>query len=200
MPGGIPHYARTSSASARVLTLGGYKQNVNDTLSLIIDDIVQGTIRGIDGIDPNGSNVRIFLDAFALIGDYPAVTAGSDVSGHTSDSFCSFCGITRRKGGKSSQILYSSTLHSKRSSLMRFDERMRAIRSENPKPVIRKHLGTSCSNEKQASSLLSINLANALTKNRYNVSLTNTGMFTSYKLIHDYLHIYLQRNSNHVIR
>lgn len=167
MPAGLPQYCRCSSSSARVLTLGAHGQDPNELMECVVDDIAKGTVDGIEGFDPYGKKVKIFLDAIAIIGDYPAVTSGTDLSGHNSDSFCSFCTITKRKGGNHTQILYTSDLHSRRASLTRFDERMKAVRSEGTNPLIRKHLGTSCETEDQASSRIAIHLSNSLRSHQH---------------------------------
>ena len=112
MPAGLPQHCRCSSSSARIIKLGAHGQDSNELLEFVVDDIAKGCIHGLDGFDPYGRLVMIFLDAVAIIGDYPAVTAGTDLSGHTSDTFCSFCVIKKRKGGLSSEVLYSSELHS----------------------------------------------------------------------------------------
>lgn len=52
-------------------------------MDTVIDDVVEGTVTGYDGFDPNGKSVRIFLDMVAFLGDYPATAAVSDVRGHT---------------------------------------------------------------------------------------------------------------------
>ncbi len=116
---------------------------------MVIDDIVRGSTEGIETIDAYGNKVVVFLDAAAKIGDFPAVSEGTDVSGHSSDSHCSFCSVARRKGGTLPEIVFSTALHSRRLSLTRFDERMKNIRADNPSKIIRKHLGTSCGSEEE---------------------------------------------------
>ena len=111
LPAELPHNCRCSSTSVRTITLGGHGQDTNSILDHIVDDIFNGTVQGIDAINPKREIVKIFLDSFANIGDYPAVTTNADLSGHTSDMFCSFCTIRRCKGTNSSEILYYTHLH-----------------------------------------------------------------------------------------
>ena len=136
MPAGLPNNCKCSSKSARVITLAAPGQDTNEVLELIVDDIVIGSVNGFTSFDPSGQQVTIFLDAIAIIGDYPAVTSGADLSGHISDSFCSYCAIRKRKGTNSSEILYSSNFHCRRLSLTRCDERMEIIRSEQVNATI----------------------------------------------------------------
>ena len=161
MPVGLPHHCRCSSASARIITLAAHGQDTNEVLEFIVNDIVTGAVTGFSGINPDGVRVTIFLDAVAIIGDYPAVTSGTDLSGHNADSFCSYCAMRKRKGSKSTELLYSAISHSRRLSLVRFDERMKILRAEHVNDALKKHLGTTCSNEEEASSRIAVKLADA---------------------------------------
>ena len=116
MPAGLPHQCRCSSTAARIITLAADGQDINEVLENIIDDIVKGAQHGIESYDTFGNKVRIFLDPIAIIGDYPAISSATDVSGHTADAFCSFCVNIKRKGGALPDILYSFNLHSRRLS------------------------------------------------------------------------------------
>ena len=98
MPVGFDLNYRKSSASARVLTLSQGNQDINDVLAHLVDDIVLGVTEGVEGIDPYGRQVRIFLDIISNVGDYPAASACGDLMGHTANAPCSVCAFGRRKG------------------------------------------------------------------------------------------------------
>ena len=175
LPLGLSHKSRATSECARILSLSSYGQDTNDVFNLIIDDIVRGSTEGIHTIDAYGNKVVVFLDAAAKIGDFPAITEATDVSGHSSDSHCSFCSVAKRKGGTLPEIAFSTALHSRRLSLTRFDERMKTIRADNPSKTIRKHLGTSCGSEEEANQCFSVRLADALSKSNFETRKTQDG-------------------------
>ena len=131
---------------------------------------------GFDSYDISGDKVKIFLDPGAIIGDYLAACANTDVSGHTADAFCSFCVVIRRKGGQHPEILFSNKLHCRRPSLVRFDERMDIVRTENITPSIKKHLGISCSSNEEAWYLIAVNLAKKLAAQKSQVRKNDQGV------------------------
>ena len=136
---------------------------------------MKGATEGFDSVDAYGNRVKIFLDAAAKVGDFPAMSEGSDVSGHSSDAHCSLCSVKKRKGGINPPILYTATLHSRRLSLTRFDTRMKAIRAEKPSSSIRRHLGTSCASESEALELFSVRLAAAFNNAKHKTRKSASG-------------------------
>ena len=136
---GISLDSRTSSSSARVITLCPSGHDVNKMMDRIIADIIRGTVEGIPGKDPNGEKVTIFLDPITFLGDYPAVTAVTDTLGHTANSFCTLCSMRKREDSRVCRIVYSSTIHSRRMSFCRFKERMDSLpQSSIPTNIMRK--------------------------------------------------------------
>ncbi len=159
MPVGLSQDCRNSCTAARVITLAAHGQDINEVMEKIVDDIVEGSLKGIETYDIYGDRVQVFLDPSAIIGDYLAAAANTDVAGHTADAFCSFCVIIRRKGGAHPEILFTNKLHSRRPSLTRFDERMDIVRTENITPAIKRHIGISCSTNEEAWQLIAVKLA-----------------------------------------
>jgi len=162
LPLGLPEENRRTSAAARVLTLTPDGQSLNDAMCQIVDDLVQGALQGVEGVDTYGRRVRVFIDTVAFFGDYPAVTATADVMGHTADSFCPLCTVRRRKGNGRSEVLYTSEIHSRRLGYMRFEERIRAIRAARPRRELRKRLGMRCESSEEAEKLSSVKLSESL--------------------------------------
>lgn len=187
LPLGLSHKSKLSSNAARILTLSSHGQDTNEVFNHIIDDVVLGATEGFDSVDAKGKRTKIFLDAAAKVGDFPAVSESTDVSGHMSDAHCSFCSVRKRKGGSLPPILFTTALHSRRFSLTRFDERMRAIRAENPSHTIRQHLGTSCETEEDALKLFSVRMAAAFQQARHKTRKSNTGEF----ILNNYFDSYL---------
>ena len=127
---------------------------------------MEESVHGFNAIDAYGRNVRVFLDEIESLGDYPAVTAGADLAGHTTDRFCSFYAIMKRKRVVSPPICYTTTRHSRRSSLARFDERMTNIRLSVVTSHLKNHLGTKCSTEQEATERFEVNLEIALRRHK----------------------------------
>lgn len=134
----------------------------NDVLKHIVDDVVEGTVNGIDSYDAHGTKVRIFLDNISELNDTPAQASGNDVMGHIADSFCAFCGARKRKGLVAPPICFSTSIHCRRPSLTRCDDRMVEIRASPVHEKVRQHLGTNCSTETEAQQRIKRRLAIAL--------------------------------------
>ena len=94
-------------------------------------------------MDPYGNAVRVFIDVVSFFGDYPAVTAMTDVRGHTATAFCTFCTMRKREEACGRNLLYSSLSHCRRLGFMRFDERTEAVRAAHPSDDVLKALGFS---------------------------------------------------------
>eukprot|EP00737_Agarophyton_chilense_P004532 gb/GEZJ01005776.1/.p1 GENE.gb/GEZJ01005776.1/~~gb/GEZJ01005776.1/.p1 ORF type:complete len:137 (-),score=9.29 gb/GEZJ01005776.1/:984-1394(-) len=88
MPLGLSSEARRYVATARVLTIIPDGQTRSDALDLVLDDVVNCAVNGVQGMDPYERRVRFFIDPVAFFGDYPAVAATADVMGHKADVFC----------------------------------------------------------------------------------------------------------------
>ena len=208
MPLGLSENFRKTSASARVITMSASKQDINSVLSNIVDDIVRGATTGFEGTDPFGGRVKVFLDLLANVGDYPAASACSDLMGHTANTPCSVCTFPRRKGTGTGELVYSSGIHSRRLSNIRFDERMRAIRSEGAlSDHVRKSLGVNCRTVEEASAKFNVQVASALRESVLRLQLKGDGtpvvpgVFDSYlstAILPDHLLTGLIKNVLHV--
>jgi len=187
LPVGLPHRTKSSCLCVRTLSLGAYGQNPNDIMKHIIPDIIEGSTKGYTCIDAHGRKVRLFLDLIAAFGDFPALTSQGDLSGHSADAHCSFCGVVKRKGGTCAPICNTVTRHSRRPSLMRFDEAMSNIRDGEVPQSVRKHLGTSCSTEEEATNRFAISIANALRQIKANQEDSDTGIFSAGYTFDSYL-------------
>lgn len=67
----LPPEMWRSSSSVRIISSKLPGISSNHVLSFIINDVVDGTINGIDGSLPDGTPCKIFLDLAGFIGDYP---------------------------------------------------------------------------------------------------------------------------------
>ena len=165
LPAGLPHQAKSTCTCVRTLTVSPDGLDPNDVLRHIVDDIIEGTVQGIDSYDAHGRKVKIFLDNISELNDTPAQASGNDVMGHIADSFCAFCGARKRKGLQTPPISFSTSIHCRRPSLMRCDERMVEIRASPVHEDVRQHLGTKCSTESDAQQRIKRRIAIALQSN-----------------------------------
>ena len=117
-----------SASACRVITVAPPGHSPNEVLNLIENDLITGAKEGFGSIDPFGRPVRIFIDTVAMFGDYPALSGTADVRGHNATSFCTFCTFRERPNSSLGSKIYSSSVHSKRMSAMRNDERRMQIR------------------------------------------------------------------------
>lgn len=62
---------------------------------------------------------------------------------------------------------------------MRFDERMENIREGGVPSCVRKHLGTTCFNEKEASNRFAVSIANSFRRKQSTKGNTDAGLFSS---------------------
>ena len=160
---------RRSVSACRVLSLTPHGHSVNDVLSLIHDDLIIGASKGFDSIDPFGRPVRIFLDTVAMFGDYPALTATTDVRGHNALAFCTFCTFRDHNRAKSGSKLYSTAWHSRRLGASRSDHRRNMIRPELRDDALQQLLGYSTKGLQDTNNLPMVRLAADLGKVRYMV-------------------------------
>lgn len=129
-------------------------------MNLLLEDISIGAANGIESVDAFGERCVIFLDPVALIADWPALAVLTDAMGHSADVFCSFCVFPKSKGSASATIAYTSKLHSRRMSLMRFDARMDIVRNTGIIPEkLRKQLGLKSNTRHKASAFFTERLS-----------------------------------------
>ena len=141
LPLGLSLKSRRSSAAARVLTLSPDTLDANHCMEAIISDVVAAAVHGVEGRDPFGRSVRIFVDPVSFFGDLPAVAEASSIIGHRGTACCTLCAFHKKLKGNGPQITYTSTSHSRRLGLMRFDKREQAIRRMEPHPDVLRMLG-----------------------------------------------------------
>ena len=166
LPLGLPPEERSSPSAARVITIAPFGVDENDALNTILQDIQVAATDGIQGVDPYGKSVRIFVDPLGFFGDYPAASAMSDCMGHSADAYCNLCGVRRRKGTNGPQILHTSKVHSRRLGYMRFEERMRAIRDSNPSKRSLELMGMQCDTHEAAMRHTAVRITNMIGKSQ----------------------------------
>ena len=114
MPLGLPLDRRRSASASRMLILIPDKGDDWKLFKLIEGNLVTAATEGIVTVDPYGATVQVFVDMVSFFGDYPAVTAMSDLRGHTGLAFCTFCSMRKREDECGRNLLYSSQMHSRR--------------------------------------------------------------------------------------
>jgi len=177
LPLGLDQNFRQSWAAARLLSLGADGQPANKLMNLLLDDLTNGVTNGIESVNAFGERCVIFLDPVALIADWPALSVLTDAMGHSADVFCSFCVFNKSKGTVGAHIAYSSKLHSRRMSLMRFDARMDIVRNSGIIPdAVRKQLGVKSNTRQMAHAFFTEKLSDGLrSPNNNSIPQTTTG-------------------------
>lgn len=153
MPLGLSLDSRRGTGAPHVVTLASCSVSHNDVMQLVMDDISRAASTGVDGVDPFGRRVRIFLDAVSFFGDYPAAALCADVVGHVGNAFCTHCSTMKRRGTSGSSIVSTRTNHSRRIGFMRTDERMAAIRESTLHGSVMKRLGMKSRDAESSKSL-----------------------------------------------
>ena len=139
LPLGLSLEARRGTGAPRVLTIAPTSVAHNDVLDMLLDDVTRAAVDGVDGTDPYGRPVRIFLDPVSFFGDYPAAALCADVLGHTGNAYCTHCTVSKRNSPSGASILCTPMNNSRRIGYMRTDARIRAIReSHMPQDLCRK--------------------------------------------------------------
>jgi len=159
LPLGLSVECRRSRSAVRVITVAPHGESLNDVMHMIMQNIVESAVKGVTGIDPYGRKVRIFLDPVGFFGDFPALTALSNVLGHTADACCTLCFFSRRKKTTDAEILYSVEIHSRRLGYMRFDDRMDALLRFQLDTTSKKALGVRYVDETDAMSVPGVSLS-----------------------------------------
>ena len=144
LPLGLSCENRKGPGATRPITIASSSYHGADhynALNLLWEDICSAAATGIDGVDPYGRRVRIFLDPVTFYGDYPAVSACTGVLGHTANAFCTHCGVIQSRNLRSPDILSNNMHHSRRISLIRTDARRKALLSIRTQKAIYNQLG-----------------------------------------------------------
>ena len=153
MPLGLSVESRRGTGAPHVITLASSSVSHNTVMKMVMDDISRAASEGVDGVDPYGRSVRIFLDPVTFFGDYPAAADCADVIGHRGNSFCTHCSVIKRSAAPGSSILCIPMNHSRRVGFARSDARLQAIRdSPLPKDLYRA-IGMKSKDEKARASL-----------------------------------------------
>jgi hypothetical protein len=95
LPMGIHRAKRAGYGAVRFIGLTPPQMSTNEVLQYIIPDIVKCCTTDVQGQDPAGNPVTIFIDVLRFIGDYPAVSHALDVPGHNSRAPCHLCCFVR---------------------------------------------------------------------------------------------------------
>ena len=175
MPTGIYLNSRSSSSCTRVVTLCPTGHDVNNVMNVVMDDIIEGTVHGITAEDPDGNEIRIFLDPVTFLGDYPAVTASMDALGHTANAFCTLCSMSKRKGSRSGKVLYTSNIHSRRMAFSRFKARLDAIRTSGIHARVLRKSGLTGLSQGDVIGRPLVRLERGLEDGRHRIPLTSLG-------------------------
>jgi hypothetical protein len=134
LPMGIPPAQRAGYGAVRCIGLTPPGVSTNEVLQYIVPDLVNCCTTGVQGLDPNGNPVTIFIDVLGFIGDYPAVSHALDVLGHNSRAPCHLCCFVRQdRIGHGNLPYYGHTaeIHSKSTAFSRSVPRMHNVRAEN---------------------------------------------------------------------
>ena len=130
LPLGIDLLKVSLSSAVRKISLSPPGISGNDVFRKIVDDIVSGTVHGVETRDEEGELVTVFLDCVGLLGDYPAVSECLDVMGHTANAPCSLCSFQRYdvSGRGGCRYAYSSEMSSAHPSFCRSSRRTSTLR------------------------------------------------------------------------
>ena len=133
MPLGYSPEQRRNTPSVRLISLTPPEVSMNEVLQFIVDDIVQGSIHGLQARTPDGIDVRVFLELVGFVGDYPAAASVIDVVGHVGRAPCSLCSFRRLHKSKAegSTHGYTTEVHANHSGFMRMAERHQSLRDSD---------------------------------------------------------------------
>ena len=131
MPLGISVENRRGTGAPHVINIESSSVSHNTVMKMFMDDISRAASEGVDGVDPHGRSVRIFLDPVTFFGDYPAAADCADVIVHRGNSFCTHCSKIKRTAAPGSATFCTPMNHSRRVGFARSEARLQAIR-ESP--------------------------------------------------------------------
>jgi hypothetical protein len=135
LPMGIPPAQRAGYGAVRCIGQTPPQMSTNEVLQDIVPDLVKCCTTGVQGQDPIGNPVTIFIDVLGFIGDYPAVSHALDVLGHNSRAPCHLCCFVRQDRigrGSLPYYGYTSEIHCKSTTFSRSVQRMHNFRAEYP--------------------------------------------------------------------
>ena len=139
--------SRRSQSTIKTISVTPPGVSTNAAIDLIIDDLVRGSIDGIDCIDAFGKRVRVFIDVMGFIGDYPASFSVIDCKGHNATAPCTHCAFVFNKGSYDSTYAYTTSVTSCNTSYRRSQARTESLRELGLLNYHHKCLGMSTLNE-----------------------------------------------------
>jgi hypothetical protein len=119
----------------RCIGLTPPQMSTNEVLQYILPDLVKCCTTCVQGQDPTGNPVTIFIEVIGFIGDYPAVSNALDVLGHNSRAPCHLCCFVRQDRighGSLPYYGYTSAIHCNSTAFSRSVQRMHNVRAEYP--------------------------------------------------------------------
>ena len=150
LPLGLSCETRRGNSAPRVLTLCPDELEHNDVLTLVLEDISRAAKTGVDGFDPYGRRVRIFLDPVSFYADYPAAVEVADSYGHSGNAYCTHCTVRKRDATFGSKFLSTFMNNCRRIGFMRTDARLTSIRISSFKWDIYNRLGIKSEKQEDA--------------------------------------------------
>ena len=142
VPLNLPPCDRRRRSAVRVISVTPGVSS-NQVLHAILPDLVKGSTEGVQGLFPNGENVRIFMDVLGFVNDYPASCHVIDSKTHTASAPCTLCSFRRYSGPETRASKYGYTLHVNENdpSACRFGDRQEALRLDRVDDETAKILG-----------------------------------------------------------
>lgn len=104
-----------------------------DILTVILIDIVEGTLHGFDGINPYGNIAHVFLDCVRFLADFHEAADGIDVLSHNAKAGCNLF-MLRKYTGTAANISfygYAHRTHSANASSQRIVSCHQALNQTN---------------------------------------------------------------------
>lgn len=90
LPLGPPPKLRRSNVSVRIVSLTPPGVSSIEMLACLLDNLVDGTVCGIDNFLPTGEICKNFLYVIVFVGYYPAALHADDVLGYKKKFFLQF--------------------------------------------------------------------------------------------------------------
>jgi hypothetical protein len=135
LPMGIPLAQRAGYGAVRCIGLTPPQMSTNEVIHYIVPDLLKCCTTGVQGQDPTGNPVTIFIDVLGFIGDYPAVSHALDVLGHNTRAPCHLCCFFRQDRighGSFPYYSYTSEIHCKSTAFSLSVQRRHNVRAEYP--------------------------------------------------------------------
>ena len=135
-------------------------------LGIVFDDICRAASEGVDGVDPFGRRVRIFLDMVTFLADYLEAAYYTDFLGQNANAYCTHCSVRRRDRRVRSKYLTTPMNNSRRIGFMRSDARLFSLRESPFATTIYRALGISATDSKAAANIPVVKFSLSLDQSR----------------------------------